>query len=95
MRRAAAERAQTISTWRQHLATHTSEILCICEFQSGRFRKSQRVGGCGKSRCWLCHRVKLEKLATPGEQRAFVAFIEGMIDIGASPVLRPRPRRRR
>jgi hypothetical protein len=95
MRRAAAEHAQTISTWRQHLATHTGEILCICEFQTGRFRKSQRVGGCGKSRCWLCHRVKLEKLATPGEQRQFVAFIEGMIEIGVSPVLRPRPRRRR
>jgi hypothetical protein len=39
--------------------------------------------------------VKLEKLATPGEQRAFVAFIEGMIEIGANLVLRPRPRRRR
>jgi hypothetical protein len=95
MRRAAAERAQTVSTWRQHLATHKCEILCICEFQTGRFRKSQRVGGCGRSRCWLCHRVKLEKLATPGEQRAFVALVEGMIDIGASSVLRPRPRRRR
>ncbi len=95
MRRAAAERAQTISTWREHLGTHLVEILCICEFQSGRFRKSQRVGGCGKSRCWLCHGAKLEKLATPGEKRAFVAFIEGMTEIGASPVLRPRPRRRR
>jgi hypothetical protein len=37
----------------------------------------------------------LEKLATPGEQRAVVAVVEGMIDIGASPVLRPRPRKRR
>jgi hypothetical protein len=95
MRRAAEERAQTVSTWRQHLATHTGEILCICEFQSGRFRKSQRVGGCGNSRCWLCHGEKLARVATLGEQRAFVAFIEGMMEIGASPVLRPRPRKRR
>jgi hypothetical protein len=95
MRRAAEERAQTITTWRQHLATHMGEILCICELQSGRFRKSQRVGGCGKSLCRLCHGAKLEKLATPGEQRTFVAFIEGMIEIDATSVLRPRPRRRR
>lgn len=27
---------------------------CECEFQTGRFRKGQRGGGCGKPRCQLC-----------------------------------------
>jgi hypothetical protein len=54
MQRAAIERVRTIRTWRSHLRTHGAQVLCVCELQPGRFRKSQRVGGCGRARCWLC-----------------------------------------
>lgn len=47
MRRAALERPRTLRVWRQHLAGHSDTDLCRCEFQPGRFRKGERVGGCG------------------------------------------------
>ena len=66
MRRAALERTRTFRTWRRHLAQHLREIIqgggqrelsCHCEFQVGRFRKGQRVGGCGQSGCLVCEKV--------------------------------------
>lgn len=78
MRRAALEKSRTLQIWRNHLATHTEDLLCECEHQSGRFRKSQRIGGCGRPRCWLCHYDKLSGMPTLQEQRARINQIEGM-----------------
>lgn len=60
MRRSLQERRRTLRVWHQHLRSHgKQQNLCICEFQPNRFRKGQRRGGCGKSRCYLCHGEKL------------------------------------
>jgi len=84
MRRAALEKYRTLRIWRNHLATHHGQILCECELQPGRFRKSQRVGGCGRPRCWLCHYDKLSGIPTIQEQRALINQIEGIVDLFGS-----------
>lgn len=61
MKRAAIEKARTIRAWEQHLAGHDGVALCHCEFEVGIFRKGQRVGGCGKARCSLCHGAKCSR----------------------------------
>ena len=77
MKRAHEERLHTIHIWRQHLAWHGSgPLLCVCEFQIGRFRKGQRVGGCGKARCYLCHREKLCKRPPLQQRRADISYKE-------------------
>ena len=55
MQRAALERQRAIRVWRRHVAMHGLPIVCPCELQAGRFRKDQRVSGCGNTRCFLCH----------------------------------------
>ena len=65
------ERGRTLGVWRRHLSFHNrSAVLCSCEFQPGRFRKGQRVWGCGKARCYLCHGDKLLKQPTLQQRRA-------------------------
>ena len=81
MKRASIERHQTLRTWRAHLARHREEVLCACEFQPGRFRKSQRVGGCGRPQCWLCHGDKLSGIARPRDTRARALYREGLVEI--------------
>ena len=77
MKRAASERARTISVWRRHLVSHgVDAALCSCEYQAGRFRKSQRVGGCGTARCYLCHSEKLLKIPDRSQRRAEASFQE-------------------
>lgn len=77
MKRAAFERGRTISVWRRHLAAHDrGAALCACEYQPGRFRKGQRVGGCGNPRCYLCHGEKLLKIPDRSQRRANVSFLE-------------------
>lgn len=77
MERAALERRRTIAVWRRHLASHgTGAALCACELNPGRFRKGQRIGGCGNARCYLCHGEKLLGLPNPSQQRAEVSFRE-------------------
>jgi len=44
----------------------------------GRFRKGQRIGGCGNSRCWLCHSEKLGDEPTLKELRFLETFKEGI-----------------
>ncbi len=67
MRRAAQERAWTIRVWKLHKRwNHPEGSECICDEQPGRFRKGQRVLGCNKPRCFICHGEKLMKL--PGRQ---------------------------
>lgn len=78
MKRAASEKLRTLRVWGRHLASHDKRIACRCEAQAGRFRKGQRVGGCGRPRCWLCHYDKLGRLTTLRERRATWKFHEGM-----------------
>lgn len=80
MRRAALERPRTLGVWRQHLAEHPDTDLCRCEFQPGRFRKGERVGGCGTPQCWLCHAGKLTGDPTLQELRAIDAERDGVLE---------------
>ena len=69
--------------WRRHLSAHDREvILCSCEFQSGRFRKGQRIGGCGNSKCYLCHSEKLLGIPTQSTLRAEISWREYCLEIG-------------
>ncbi|MDQ2697024.1 MAG: hypothetical protein M3Z21_16930 [Pseudomonadota bacterium] len=83
MQRAAVERRHTLHVWRQHLSfVHGHEAaLCACERQPGRFRKGQRIAGCGKSRCYLCHRDKLLGRPTFQQRRANISLDEWMQQI--------------
>ena len=85
MQRAHEERLRTIHVWRQHLAWHgAGPLTCVCEFQIGRFRKGQRVGGCGKARCYLCHGEKLCKRPTLQQRRADISYKEWLHELCAS-----------
>ena len=81
MKRAAIERSRTLRTWRSHLRTHREAVLCACEFQPGRFRKSQRVGGCGRSLCWLCHGDKLAGRLRTRDIAGIAQHREGLRDV--------------
>ena len=83
MRRASFERPRTLRTWRRHLALIHSdgEILCVCEFQAGRFRKGQRASGCGKPRC-MCHYPKLFGLPTRQLVRSNHSYCEFLEELG-------------
>jgi len=71
MQRASVERPRTVRVWRQHLARHgRGPITCRCAWQTGRFRKGQRWGGCGKAQCYLCHGDKLLQRPTLQQRRA-------------------------
>lgn len=68
MKRAAKERARTKNVWRKHFNNHVRTnqasggqraIACPCDVQVNRFRKGQRIFGCGRPRCFLCHGEKL------------------------------------
>jgi hypothetical protein len=77
VKRAAQERKRTLQVWRRYLSLHEPGTgLCACELQPGRFRKGRRVGGCGKSRCYLCHGEKLLKQPTLQQRRANTALQE-------------------
>jgi hypothetical protein len=92
MRRAALEKHRTLQVWRRHLVTHGASLLCACELQPGRFRKSQRVGGCGRARCWLCHYDKLAGNPTARDLRLLAAQREGLADVPTNPRINPDPR---
>lgn len=81
MKRAAIEKSRTLRVWRRHLATHDPGSLCVCELQPGRFRKSQRIGGCGCVQCWLCHPEKLSGTPTLTDVRAFASYSEGLAEV--------------
>lgn len=77
MKRAAFERLKTVAVWRAHLASQGAHgALCAREVQPGRFRKGQRIGGCGNARCYLCHSEKLLRLPKPSQRRADISFRE-------------------
>ena len=83
MKRAAIERGRTVRTWRAHLATHTRPVLCACDLQPGRFRKSQRVGGCGRPQCWLCHGDKLAGRLSLKQRVALTVQQEGLAEFAS------------
>src|SRR5919198_5897222 len=84
MRRAAIEKFRTQRVWREHLASHGATVLCSCDLEPGRFRKSQRVGGCGRPRCWLCHYDKLAGVPTAQDLRAFASERGGLVEVLAA-----------
>ena len=81
MRRAAVERRHTLTVWRRHLRMHRGTPLCVCEFQVGRFRKGQRIGGCGRPGCWLCHWDKLAGEPKVPERRCAVRYAEELVEV--------------
>jgi transposase-like protein len=86
MRRASLERPRTLRVWRAHIRLiHPDGIPnCTCEFQPGRFRKGQRVGGCGRPRCHTCHFNKLLGLPTAQQHRAGLSLHEWLSELGLS-----------
>jgi len=80
MKRAAIEKVRTLHTWRRHLATHALPIRCDCEFQVGRFRKGQRVGGCSTPKCYTCHFEKLARVPTVQVRRFVSLYREGLAE---------------
>jgi hypothetical protein len=80
MRRAAQDRSRTRRTWSLHLRSHGVQARCVCEHQPGRFRKGQKVGGCGKPRCWLCHEDKLGQIPTPQDLRERARMRDGLME---------------
>jgi hypothetical protein len=91
MKRAALEKVRTVQVWRQHLAVHAAPIVCACELQVGRFRKGQRIGGCGKPRCFLCHAAKLSRIPKVRERRASATLREGLAETRPNPSLNRTP----
>ncbi len=65
MKRAAIERQRTIKTWKAHLyLAHRDELMagavrCVCDLQANRFRKGQKMLGCGRPKCSMCHYEKV------------------------------------
>lgn len=88
MRRAAVEKLRTRNVWLSHLRRHRAgygpdarALACVCEFQIGRFRKGQRVGGCGHARCWVCHSGKLGGDPTVEHLRCIQTYQEGLEEV--------------
>lgn len=80
MKRAALERKRTINRWRQHnrLSHHGDASACVCDRQPNRFRKGQRVGGCGRPRCQLCHYEKIFNIPTRQLKKSNKRYREGL-----------------
>lgn len=96
MRRANHERLQTIRIWRNHLAWHGQEsINCKCEYDVGRFRKSQRIGGCGQSKCYLCHCDKLMKRPKLQRLRSDISYNEWIQEYPPNNIIQPSAKKRR
>jgi hypothetical protein len=68
MKRAAIERKRAVKVWKKHFEQHVRQnvqsggqrpIMCPCDLQVNRFRKGQKMFGCGRPRCYVCHGDKL------------------------------------
>lgn len=67
MKRWHEEKHITYRNWRNHIDIHREsnksrgispdDINCICDYQTGRFRKKDAYD-CGKSGCFVCHSDK-------------------------------------
>ncbi len=84
MRRASLERPRTLRVWRAHKRLIHDDLAtgCICDEQPGRFRKGQRVGGCGRPRCLICKGHKLNNELTYRDYRAAWAYHELGVEFG-------------
>ena len=84
MRRASLERPRTLRVWRAHNRVTHDDIPteCVCDEQPGRFRKGQRIGGCGQQRCWLCKPHKLTNEPRAYEYRASLSHREWGVEFG-------------
>ncbi len=78
MKRAALERNRTRNVWLRHLRSHGGNVICACDLQPNRFRKGQRVAGCGRPRCWLCHSNKLASVPSVQDLRSRIYFKEAV-----------------
>ena len=84
MRRAAIERARALRVWRSHLRLihpDPEPFLCICENQPGRFRKTERIGGCGRGRWCDCNGPKLQKMPKRQERAANISYHEWLDEL--------------
>ncbi len=84
MRRAAFERPRVLRVWRRHrlLIHDLRPDLCACKNQPGRFRKREKVAGCGNARCYYCRAPKLLKLPTRQVRRADLSYREWLLQFG-------------
>lgn len=80
MKRASLERDRTIHRWLAGQAWRGSARPA--DLQPGRYRKTRRIGGCGRSRCFLCHYAKLIGYSTVQEERAWLGFQFELIELG-------------
>ncbi len=83
MKRAAEERHLAEYTKKQHVSLYfyrwdrpNGDNIPV-----NRFRKARRIGGCGKSRCFLCHHEKLLGIKTIWELKADAAEKDGRSEI--------------
>lgn len=55
MYRAAIEKLRTVKTWRTHQQLNHNNRICGCDNEVNRFRKGQKIHGCGRGRrCRVC-----------------------------------------
>ena len=82
MKRNHLELERTKRAHQAHLCyAHSAGLLinCVCEFQSGRFRKRKPLG-CGRSRCRLCHFEKTFGLPSVSDRREEMRFRDSIED---------------
>lgn len=78
MRRAALERFRLLTRQREQRALARARGVPAEPLALNHFRKQRRIGGCGNSRCWLCHGDKLAQRPTPQARRAANAWADGL-----------------
>ena len=66
--------------WPNRLDRFGNELDCVCEFQTGRFRKSKGLG-CRKTRCMVCKYEKLMKIPTKKDIIAELNFREQLKEL--------------
>ena len=88
VKRAALEKNRTRRTWKKHISfAHAYEIqttgitACICDQQVNRFRKGQKMLGCGQPQCMSCHPGKVLGKPTIAELKARVVEKEGRSEL--------------
>jgi hypothetical protein len=82
MKRYHQELKRTERVHQLHLRGAHKEIAstnCVCEFQTGRFRK-RKAFGCGKSRCLLCHYEKIFGIASVKDRIREQQFLDSLND---------------
>ncbi len=85
MRRWHAETSLTRERRRRHLRqVHDwprKPVECVCDTQTGRFRKRKALG-CGRAHCLLCHRDKIFQVPRPRDILVELRLQEGLAEVG-------------